>query len=93
MSNTFMGDFYDHYYEDPYMVAYNMSEEYPDVHKKYMEKNEALIEELGGIRSPLCKKYEEVTNLLILKGNILARESYVLGSIDMARVMKEVLEA
>lgn len=93
MSDTFMGDFYDHYYEDPYMAAYNMSEEYPAIQKEYMEKNETLIEELGGIGSDLCDKYEEVTGLLIQKGIILARESYILGTQDMSRIIKDILEA
>ena len=50
-----MGDYYDHYYEDPYLAAYSMSEEYPEIHKEYIQKSTAFVEALGGFGSPLWK--------------------------------------
>ena len=91
MSNCFMGDYYDHYYEDPYLAAYSMSEEYPEIHKEYIQKSTAFVEALGGFGSPLWKQYEELSGLLLHQATILARESYILGTKDMSRFMTDLL--
>ena len=92
MSECFMGDYYDHYYDDPYLTAYSMSEEYPEIYKEYRKRSEDFINTLGGIGSPLCKEFEEITSLLYRKATILARESYILGTQDMSRILLDILK-
>lgn len=88
MDKSFMRDFYQKYYSDPFQAAIEDSDLFREKREIRYRMEEELITLLGGTRTEAYRKFDEYVSAWADEYDVMLEEMYLLGASDREKMLK-----
>ena len=88
MDKEFMRSFYRKYYVHPYDKVVSRSKRYRRLQKRRYQLEDELAEMMGGINTPLYKKFDEYVGVYADEMDVMHEETYLLGAADREKMLR-----